>query len=58
MSRAKNQAQYGLTYEFRLDVKWYERECWFHDKQVRDDTADLLLENAGFRELKIISRTG
>lgn len=58
MSRLKNQSQYGLSYEFRLDIIWYKKECWFHDVEVRDETANLLIENARFRELKIISRMG
>lgn len=58
MNRSKNQSQYGISYEFRLDTIWYKKECWFHDGEVRDKTADLLVENAGFRDLKIISRMG
>lgn len=58
MSRLKNQPQFGISYEFKLDVIWYKKECWFHDRDVRDGTADLLIENAGFRDLKIISRMG
>lgn len=58
MSRLKNQAQYGLSYEFKLDIIWHKKECWFHDIEVRDETVNLLLENAKFRELRIISRMG
>lgn len=52
----KAQKAYCLTYEYRLDIVWYKKECWFYDQEVRDDFSNLLVENSSFRELIILNK--